>query len=69
MRLEERCTCGAEIVLDFETGRRAAYSLESDVARKQIGTFRRAHKPCLKRLGETAPTNSKKQAQEKGLTE
>jgi hypothetical protein len=50
MRLEERCKCGAEIVVVFEAGRRHEYtSHETDryVAERNVKDFRRRHKPCL----------------------
>jgi hypothetical protein len=51
MRLEERCKCGAEIVLVFESGRRSSYTsseMDGYVAQKQLDTWRRRHKDCHK---------------------
>lgn len=58
MRLEERCKCGAEIVLVFDTGRRHQYGsseMDGHVAQKQLDTWRRRHKDCHKPV---APTHS-----------
>lgn len=55
MRLEEKCPCGGEVAVTYDAGERR-YSQPPEIveARKQLETFRRAHKPCLKRLGEPA---------------
>ncbi|GIV04007.1 MAG: hypothetical protein KatS3mg015_2837 [Fimbriimonadales bacterium] len=52
MRFEERCSCGAEIVLSWD----AAFTVyrgreEAERAAKEIATWRRLHRRCV-RLGQ-----------------
>lgn len=56
MRVEEKCPCGGELAVVYEahTSYSGPSTREVTEARKQIDTFRRAHKPCLKRLAEPA---------------
>jgi hypothetical protein len=55
MRLVEECPCGGRIELGYEIKPQSyGRGEESGEAREQLGVFRRAHKPCLKRLGEQA---------------
>lgn len=57
MKLAETCPCGAQIdftyAIDTLGSSRRDRDLEVNEAHKQLDTWRRAHKPCLKRLGET----------------
>lgn len=60
MRLEEKCPCGGGIEVHYGTGGISVISQrdldrEMSEARKHLDTWRRAHKPCLKRLGDAAP--------------
>ncbi len=56
MRLIEQCACGAQIemvyAVDTLGSSRTEREAERSEGRKQVDTFRRAHKPCLKRLGD-----------------
>lgn len=54
MRIVEQCPCGGSIELAFTTDSLSlrARQEEQVEAHKQLDTWRRAHKPCLKRLGE-----------------
>jgi hypothetical protein len=54
VRLEEHCPCGGRLemtyAIDSIGSMRRDRELEISEAHKQIDTFRRAHRPCLKRL-------------------
>jgi hypothetical protein len=59
MRLIEKCPCGGEVEMNYAVdtigSSRTEREAERNEGRKQIDVFRRAHKPCLKRLGESPP--------------
>jgi hypothetical protein len=44
MRVEERCACGAQIVVVWRDGRRTAREREDTIA--AVDSFRDMHKPC-----------------------
>jgi hypothetical protein len=51
---EERCPCGGSLAVSYEARTISSSIVREEATRtqKQIDTFRRAHKECLKRLTE-----------------
>lgn len=57
MRFQQTCPCGSEINAEYAPGntgvRETERREERQEARKLIDQWRTAHRPCLRRIGET----------------